>query len=159
MPYYVRAFCKSTKIPKIEEIFNYANGQGFNFRLELNEGTLDNEGENWHSFEMKYKEGKSPIIVELNLVNDTDEIGKEEVQEFIEEIGSPGISLKKRKVINHLKETKYIIANQLLGDIDDDGYDANGEFMKYFVDNFEGMQYADGEGFYDKDMTLLLKDK
>jgi hypothetical protein len=139
--------------------FLTANGQGFNFRLELNEGTLDNEGENWHSFEMKYKEGKSPIIVELNLVNDTDEIGKEEVQEFIEEIGSPGISLKKRKVINHLKETKYIIANQLLGDIDDDGYDANGEFMKYFVDNFEGMQYADGEGFYDKDMTLLLKDK
>jgi hypothetical protein len=159
MPYYVRVFCKSIKIPKIEEIFNYANGQGYDFRLELIEDTLDMEGENWKSFEMNYKEGKSPIIVELNLANDTDEIGRDEAQEFIEEIGSPGLSIKRRKVISHLKQTKYIIANQLLGDIDDDGYDANGEFMKYFVDNFEGMQHADGEGFYDKDMSLLFKDK
>ena len=159
MPYYVRVFCKSNKIPTVDEVFNFANSQSYNFKLEVVENTLDETETNWTSFEMKYKDDKGPIVVELSMVDDKDEIGKEEIKEFLEEIGSPGLSLKKRKVINHLKGTKYIVANQLLGDIDDDGYDANGEFLKFFVDNFEGMQHADGEGFYDKDMTILVADK
>jgi hypothetical protein len=35
------------------------------------------------------------------------------------------------------------------GDIDDDGYDANGEFLRYFVDHCGGMIQADSEGFYE----------
>lgn len=159
MPYFVRVFCRSTKIPKLDEVLNYVNTRKNNFQLNLVEDSLDIDTTNWRSFEMTYKKDKSPIIVELNTVDEIDELGKEEVQEFIEEIGSPGLSLKKRKVLKHLKGTKYIIANQLLSDIDDDGYDANQEFLKYFVDNYEGLLHAGGEGFYDKDMNILIPDK
>ena len=36
-------------------------------------------------------------------------------------------------------------------DIDDDGYDANGWVMRFFLDDHDGMIQADGEGFYDRD--------
>ena len=60
------------------------------------------------------------------------------------------MSLEKNKVLKHLKNTNYIVATKLpTDDIDDDGYNANGELLNYFVRNFEGMIQADGEGFYE----------
>jgi hypothetical protein len=81
---------------------------------------------------------------------------KEEIGEFLEFIGRPGLSFKKRKVIEHLKKTRYIIACQLpTSDIDDDGYDANGDFLTYFVENCGGIIQADGEGFYEGSKLIV----
>ncbi|MBS1575615.1 MAG: hypothetical protein JST09_09965 [Bacteroidetes bacterium] len=159
MPYYVRAFCKSAGIPALNLVFDSINNKGYPFTLRIVENTLEGDLINWKSFEMNYKEGKGPIIVEFNVVDDEDGLAKEEIEEFLDRIGSAGFSLRKRKVIHHLKQTKYLICNQLLSDIDNDGYDANGEFMNYFVQHCEGMQQADGEGFYDSNMNLILDDK
>jgi hypothetical protein len=53
-------------------------------------------------------------------------------------------------VIVHLNSTRFIVACQLPStDIDDDGFDANGEFLNYFVERCGGMIQADGEGFYE----------
>jgi len=49
----------------------------------------------------------------------------------------------------------FIIASQLLNDIEDDGYNANGWFLDYFVQHCGGMIHADGEGFYDGDKIIL----
>ena len=66
--------------------------------------------------------------------------------------------MAKCRVIKHLKNTKFIVASQLLGDIDDDGYDANGTFLTYFVEYCGGMIHADLEGFYDGDKVILKID-
>ena len=46
----------------------------------------------------------------------------------------------------------------MLSDCDDDGFDANGQFLDYVVDRCGAMIHADGEGFYERMDTghLLL---
>ena len=76
-----------------------------------------------------------------------------EFKELLEEIKN---SPAKRQVISHLNRTRFIVACRLpTTDIDDDGYDVNGDFLGYFVDHCEGMIQADGEGFYRGAEVLL----
>jgi len=95
----------------------------------------------------------------LNWCDQDDSVGQEELAEFLGEIGRPGLSLKKRKIIKQLKKTKFIICNQLLSDLDEDGYSANDHLMQFFVERYEGMIHAENEGFYNHDRTLLLRSK
>jgi hypothetical protein len=155
MGYYTRVFCKSAEVPSVNMIFSYLNKLGNNSFVP-EDYFEDMNSTDWRSFSLKYKTGRLPLLIELNKIADEDSLAKEEIDEFLEEIGSPGFSFNKRKVVSHLKATKYVIASQLAtSDIDNDGYNANGEFLKYFADNFEGLIQADGEGFYN-DSKLII---
>jgi hypothetical protein len=156
MGYYIRAFCRSDRFPTLGEIQAYMSSLNPVHKLEAE---VDDNNNYWTNLEIYYKEGKHPIPVELNWCDDDSSVGKEELVEFLEEIGSPGLSIKKRKVIKQLKETKFIVCNQLLSDLDDDGYSANNLFMQFFVERYEGMIHAENEGFYNNDGSLLLKSK
>ncbi len=155
MGYYTRVFCKSGQVPTFNQLRNCMAAKNVTYQLQGGE----DENEEWTNLELIYKEGKLPVLVEINRVDNPEDIAKDEVDEFLEAIGSPGLSFKKRKVIRHLKATQYIICCQLpTSDIDDDGFDANSELMDFFVSNYEGMSQADGEGFYDNDDHILVKD-
>jgi hypothetical protein len=155
MGYFVRVFCKSETIPAFSILNKFLSAINSGYKLD---GTVDDSNNNWTDFEFHYKESKMPILVELNWTDEEGSVGKDELEEFLETIGSPGLSLRKRKVIKHLKHTKYIICSQLAtSDIDNDGYIANSELLKLFVDNYQGMLQADGEGFYDKN-KIIVKD-
>ena len=155
MGYYVRVFCKSEAVPSFKELEEYMLSRNKGYNLN---GTVDDNNNSWTDFELHYKEGKLPLLVELNWTNEEGSIGAEEVEEFLEEIGSPGFSITKWKVVQHLKQTKYIVCSQLpTSDIADDGYNANSELLNFFVENYQGMIHADGEGFYIKNQ-LVLKD-
>lgn len=156
MGYYLRVFCKSDNKPKVKQILDHINSLGYSYKTTTNLTPDECDSNNWTAFELKYKSNKLPISIEYSQVSDASELAKEEIQEFIEEIGAPGLfSIKKKKIIKHLRETKYIVASQLLSDINDDGHNANGEFLKYFVNNYEGLIHADGEGFYSNDKIIL----
>lgn len=155
MGYYTRIFCRSEKFPALNELQEYMNSCNPLYRLE---GEADDKGIHWTNLELYYKQGKHPIPVDLNWCDEEGSIGNEELTEFLDKIGSPGISLKKRKVIGQIKQTKFIVCNQLLSDLDDDGFLANDHFMKFFVNKYHGMIYAENEGFYNPNGTLLLKD-
>ncbi len=157
MPYYVRAFCTSNDIPTLSTIFQYASSKGIDLYVDEQHGLVDVNSSDWSQVEISYKKGKSPLVVECNRYDGTQEcLARVEPLEFIEKIGSPGFSLTKRRVIKHLKNTQFIISSQLLNDINDDGYNANGTFLTYFVEHCGGMIQADNEGFYDGE-TLILK--
>ena len=71
-------------------------------------------------------------------------------QEFIDLIGEAAESLTCEKVIGHLRATRFVVACQLpTTDIDDDGFEANYQFLNYFVQHHGGLIQADGEGFYE----------
>ena len=125
MGYYTRVFCKSKSRPSVKQILDKLNlvGHAVNSNLDANELKL----ENWNHFELIYKKGKLPILVELNQIGHSDGLAEEEIEEFQESIGKPGIfdSIKK-KVLKHLEKTEFILCNQLpISDIDDNGYDVN----------------------------------
>jgi hypothetical protein len=157
MGYFTRVFCKSSNSPSIQQIILHLNNDRQNSCF-LEECTKDPNNTSWTNFTLKYKDGKLPLFVELNKLEGEDSLVKEEISEFINDIGRPGFSFTKRKVISHLKQTKYIIVVQIpTSDIDDDGYETNEELLKYFAVNFEGLVQADGEGFYNG-TKLIVKE-
>ena len=144
MSYYVRSFCKSEKVPTVTELETTLKSEYPAIRLE----TEDSKDGVWENLEFYYKDSNQPVVVECSYNNSPESMAAEECEEFIEEIGKPGLSIVKRKVLEHLQQTKYIISCQLLSDIDDDGYHLNGELLNIFVNNYSGLIQADGEGFY-----------
>jgi hypothetical protein len=154
MGYYTRVFCRADRFPALSEIQTYMHAFNPTYRLE---GEVDDNNNYWTNFELHYKEGKHPIPVELNWCDEDGSVGKEEQAEFLDQIGRPGLSIKKRKVIRQLTKTKFIICNQLLSDLDEDGYSANDHLMQFFVERYEGMIHAENEGFYNPNGSLLLR--
>ncbi len=116
---------------------------------QVNIKTEDARTGQWKHAEYYYKNSHEPVVLECNKNTSSTSLCVEECEEFIEKIGSPGLSLVKRKVIRHLKKTHYIISCQLLNDIDENGYHLNGELLNIFVSRYEGIIQADSEGFYD----------
>ena len=93
MPYYVRAFCKAEVVPTINDLARALNSEYPGIRFE----TEDDRVGKWENAEYYYKEGNEPVIVECYLNEGPESLAAEECEEFIEEIGSPGLSLAKRK--------------------------------------------------------------
>jgi hypothetical protein len=150
MPYYTRVFCTSKETPQLQELYEALK----NFNHEVSFEGYDMESEispqEWKSFELSYHTQKRPLIVELNTCTDKDGLLKEEIQEFLEELGKPKFyEFSKKKVIQHLKATQFIVCTQLpTSDINDQGFEVNGDFLDYIADHFSGLIQADGEGFY-----------
>jgi len=148
MGYFTRVFCKSHSKPNVNEILERLNSKNNSAKSNLDDNQL--QSENWTDFELFYKEGKLPILVELNQIKESGGLAEEEIEEFKEAIGKPGLfDSSKKKILKHLDQTNFILCNQLpTSDIDADGYDINGELMQIFATEYEGMVQCDGEGFY-----------
>jgi len=157
MGYYVRVFCKAEKVPSVKDILGWLKGRGCRYSIEINTPEVDRDSCEWKQLSLEYKEGKLPILVECWRDDGTESCAMHgEIDEFLESVGKAGLSLAKRRVVKHLKGTRFTIACQLpVSDIDDDGYDANGEFLRYFLENCEGMIQADGEGFYEGERLIV----
>lgn len=157
MGYYVRAFCLHEEIPNLGQVFQWVEEKGIKLSISGTNNNVDLTSTNWSNVDLLYKLDKLPILVECNQGEiGNDGLMENEIDEFIERIGKPGLSNSKRKVVNHLKSTKFIIACQLpTSDIDDDGYKANSTFLNYFVTHCSAMIQADGEGFYKNDRLVV----
>lgn len=61
----------------------------------------------------------------------------------------------KAQVRVHLGKTGFVICCQLLGDITEQGFEANDALFEFFVQKYGGMIQADGEGFYGAEGLLV----
>lgn len=94
--------------------------------------------------------------VEVNRLDRSADIAKEEIAEFSEMVRVAPESPAKQEVLDHLSRTKFIVANQVpTSDFDAKDYDALGSFCEFFIDHSGGMVQADREGFY-RGKTLIL---
>lgn len=156
MSYYIRAFCKADKSPDFSEMEKFMSAKSPQYRLE---GEVDDNNSYWTDFILHYKERKLPLLVEISWCDDEGSIGREELEEFLHALGSPGFSLRKRKVIRHLKQTKFIVCCQIpVSDVDDDGFLANQRLMHFFAVNYQALIHVENEGFYARNNTILIKD-
>lgn len=134
MGYYLRAFCTSPDIPSLRMVFEWAEAQGV--RLDAPSAALDAAG--WQHAEVIYNSDRQPFVVET----DAGELFRAEVEEFLERLDDVDESPEKRKVVDHLEQSKAVVAAQLLGllgDSDDEVYTAAGTFLTYFVDPAAGL--------------------
>jgi len=155
MGYFTRVFCKSNKKPNVGQILDNLTSKGHTATTNLEQDEI--KSENWTEFELHYKEGKLPILVELNQIGESDGLAEEEIEEFKEAIGKPRLfNSSKKKVLKHLDQTIFILCNQLpTSDIDDNGYDINGDLMEIFRIECDGMIQCDGEGFYSGNKLIV----
>ena len=144
MPYYTRVFCASSDLPTLAEIADALRPQFNHVRFETDD-SLNSDA--WTNAELYYATDKQPIVLEVNRNDGPDSLAAEESQEFIEGVRSVESQARDR-ICSHLEKTVAILSCQLLGDISDMGYNANGELMNHFVNRCEGLVQADGEGFY-----------
>ena len=158
MGYYVRCFCKSSTVPTLHDALGQVAKKHPQLQVGAGNGQApDLRDPDWISAFILYKPGKQPLEVEINRRNGpTRELVEDEIQEFTEFLEEVPDESAKQRVIDHLDRTQFIVASRLeTADIDDDGYDANGTFLRYFVDHAQGMIQADGEGFYEGENLVV----
>lgn len=155
MGYYLRAFCQSPNTPPPKAVLAWMRERGFTGSLDVQENLPESDN-HWTAATLSYKDGKEPIEIECNRRDGPESLADEEIQEFIEFIGPSGRSSKKKRVVDHLTKTTFVVACCLPTlDIDEDGYDANEVFLTYFVEHCGGLIQADGEGFWDGDKVIV----
>jgi hypothetical protein len=155
MGYYVRAFCKSASVPPLVEVEASLRRTLPFVRFDTDD---PRDSVRWRKAEFFYDEMKSPIVVEVSVDEGPESLLQAERQEFIDELSELDESEATARVIEHLRGAIYIVSCQLLSDIDDGGYEANGQLLDYFVANHDGLIQADGEGFYEgSELTVELK--
>lgn len=157
MAYYVRVFCTALDAPPLRDVFAFCAEQGH--PLWLGEDTTDTDLDStvWREITLRYKESGQQIATDVTRKSDGKGLLREEIAEFKEFLEDVDNGPGKRKVLQHLRATNFIVANQyLFADFDDDGYDVMSHFLNYFVQNHGGMVQCDGEGFYDSE-TLIVE--
>jgi hypothetical protein len=152
--YYLRAFCTSEDLPPLGRVFAWATARGVSLELEHepDPGELDSAG--WRTAEVRYQRGKWPLVVDVSRAADHGP-PFEDVEEFVELLGEVDESADKRRVLAHLRASRAVVTVQLFSDVDDDGYDAVGAFLGFFVEQCGGMIQADFEGFYEGDRLIV----
>jgi hypothetical protein len=151
MAYWMRVFCTEGAPPPLEDVFAWTAARGQHLRLR--EGA-EHLPDSWSHAAIEYRDGKLPFLTEITWVEDLQ--GRKEVEEFIELIAETADSPERQRALEHLKRTRFILANEIpTSDFDDQGFDAVGEFMRFFVDRNGGMIQADGEGFYEGDQLVV----
>jgi len=155
MGYYVRAFCKSESVPTLAKLEEFLRRTLPFVRFDAEE---PRDSVLWRNAEFYYDESKGPIVVEVNIDDGPESLLRAERQEFLDELKELDESDATERVVGHLEGVKYIVSCQLLSDIDESGYEANGQLLDFFVANHEGLIQADGEGFYEgTDLSVELK--
>lgn len=150
MGYYVRVFCTTGKPPALRPVLAHALGRGSAISLDRDVSDTSPDDAGWTQVGLLYKSGKLPILLEVNRVDGDDSMVRGEIEEFLEFLEDAPESAQRRRVEEHLRATKFVVAARLwTTDIDDDGYNALGNTITYFVDHNGGLIQADGEGFYD----------
>ena len=144
----MRVFCTSGSPPPLEKVFDWVSGSGIKLWIDDRVLSVDPALASWEQAAIGYREGKTPFLAEINHTREPD--AKEEIEEFTEFLADVPDTPHRRNVLSRLERTTFIVANQIpTFDFEDDGYDAAGEFMRFFVEHNGGMIQADGEGFYD----------
>jgi hypothetical protein len=142
--YYLRVFCRSLEPVLLRDVVEQAASEGVALTVSNDVAPDDPD---WRRAEIGFSDERPPLIAEIDRDS---EVVTEEVEDFTELIGPPGLSRSKRGVLDHLRETKAILALQIVtASADDATYDAAGAVVRYFAQERDGVIQADGEGSYD----------
>jgi len=159
---YIRAFCVGEEVPPITKVVQWLGTRDVHVKVADGD-PMKMQSRGWEQVSLVYKEGKLPIIARCTRTDAKgsasaggDGSAGDELKMFIERIGQPGKNKVKKRVVDHLKATRFIVALRLpKGDMDDAGWDANGQILTYFLDHCGALIQADGEGFYEGAKLIL----
>lgn len=145
MSYFMRAFCRTGELPSVSCLAGYLESKGISVHVESSSGPVE---ESCQQAIFRYRPDRTPIVIEGNGPDNKDELFENEIEEFQEKIGRPGVSLAKRKILQHLKQTKFILSVRLPSDIEPVGFQISDAILHYCINHCGALVQADDEGFY-----------
>jgi hypothetical protein len=158
MGYYVRAFCTASVPPPLQAVLDAHSARGVS--LAADTPPEDLRAPDWEEVALALGPGQPPVIVTCDReTTPGPTLMREEVQQFIEFLQDAPPSPARKRVVDHLRATRFIVACRLPGTASADdqagGCAAGRAFLSYFVTHCGGLVQADGEGFYEGDRLLL----
>ncbi len=151
MGYHIRVIALKDDSISLQEIEDHLSVSEITVKIEIEDGSA----EQWNQLLLKHDEDLPVAVVERNPTNE--ELGEEEIQEFIEEIEDykPTSAVKWLKTF--LPKAKVIYAFRILSGADEgDGWEAIREIQSLIWNKLDGIFQADGEGFSNKDGYHIL---
>src|SRR6266850_1433342 len=107
---YIRAFCVGEEVPPITKVVQWLGTRDVHVKVADGD-PMKMQSRGWEQVSLVYKEGKLPIIARCTR---TDAKGSasavDELKMFIERIGQPGKNKVKKRVVDHLKATRFIVS-------------------------------------------------
>lgn len=151
MGYYIRVLTLKDNPISLQEINDLISDSELSIQIEVEEGDTSN----WNQLLLKHDSGSPIAVIERNPTNE--ELGEEEIQEFLEEI----VDYKPNSAVKWLKsflpKVKAIYAFQILNGVDEGhGWEAIGIIKGFIWNKLGSIFQADAEGFSNEDGYHIL---
>ena len=99
-------------------------------------------------------EDRPVFLVEASSAGEPNSLFEDEIEEFLDFLDDAPASTATRSVIDRLKQSRTIVAVQILGP-DDDAVAAASPLVAFFAERCDALIQADGEGFYEGDNLIV----
>ena len=114
MAYFVRCFCTSSTVPTLGEALEAAGKAHPELKIGAIGEPIAPDSHEWRSALLRYKAGKEPIDVELNVVDGDDSLAAEEIAEFIETVEAEDPSPARQRVLDQADGEGFYDNDQLI---------------------------------------------
>jgi hypothetical protein len=160
MAFSTRVFCTEGTAPTLTELLGWQRQHGTPVVLVSGGAAADLLSPFWSAAEVSYDPDEDPFMLFCH--HATDPVGaarlREEVGDFIADLGDLPESDERARVLAHLEATRFVLVVEFPEDgVGPSGYEANGWMMSLFVERAGGMVQCDGIGFYDADDEIILR--
>ncbi len=151
MGYFVRVLALKDECISFEEIRDHLSKLDRSFSVEIEDGETDQ----WNQILLLHNDQTPIAVIERNPTNE--ELGEEEIQEFLEEIEGSKPDSAVKWLYGFLPKVKAIFAFQVLNGADiNNGWEAIQEIKSLIWNKLGGIFQADHEGFSNEDGYHIL---
>lgn len=152
MGYYIRVLGKNNPSIPVNALNDALKSNNLNASVDVADGT----GEDWTQIIVRNNEGTDLFMIEKNEVAEG-ELGKEEIDEFAEEITDCRPASAVQWLADYFGQVKVIYAFQILGTVDnDEAWEIVGALKSKIWNETHGIIQADNEGFSNEDGYHIL---
>lgn len=158
MSYFLRIFCRSDDVPTRRELAKFIK-EGVYFdaapRFEPPPDAAESAEPEWSSFTVHYEAGKRPVVLHRNR---NDAVLQEEVRGLLFILEVSRKTKARQKVMEALQATILMISIEVeREDVTEECWEMLDSVESHIARKCEGILFASGEGFYDKNLKHLKR--
>lgn len=160
MSYWVHIYCTAPEAPTLRQIIDWAASQDGSLTVDPAEGPAALDTPDWGAAWLRENDGRSPFQSEIYADDGSDDcLFRQEMTELEQAVEEIEPSANQARVFQHLKASRYLVANQLLtSPFEDDEYRGLHLYLAYYVEHCGGLVHADNIGFLDGARVILHLD-
>jgi hypothetical protein len=155
MGYFVRAFCSAATSPPLDHVLQALGARGVTLAPESGDPG-DLREPDWEELAISWAADRPALQLTCSREDGSGrgEL-REEIQQFMDFVRDAPESGERRRVLDHLRATRFVVACQVPDENDERGHAAALALVSFFARHGKGLTQIDGKGFFDGDALLL----